>query len=403
MHILFVHQTYPSQFGPVAEWICRSKNHRVTFVSTDRSQRHGAIENIRYKAPAEIESGKKIPWTRYSELHLRQCEAVAQTLKKRPDIQPNLVVGHSGLGPTLLIPEVLDCPIVSYFEYFMHPRRNDILYRKDFDCPDWYRFWRRAVNAIFLLDLENCRAGYSPTLWQRSLLPGKYQAKTKVFFDGIDTTLFRPVRKVARTIGKTRLPLGVRIVTYVARGFEATRGFDIFMKIAKRIYSEYPNVLFVVAGTERIHYGPDAYLTGNASFKKWVLKQDSYDLSKFRFVGWLPRHALARLFNLTDLHIYLTTPFPLSWSLFQALACGATVLASDTGPVRELITHHKNGLLANFFDVDGMAEQALRVLRDPARYSQVRKTAANQIRTQYSAKVVLPRLLSYFQQHANCG
>jgi len=51
----------------------------------------------------------------------------------------------------------------------------------------------------------------------------------------------------------------------------------------------------------------------------------------------------------------LTVPFVLSWSMMDALACGTTVLASDTAPVREMIGHGENGLLADFFNVEGFA------------------------------------------------
>lgn len=403
MHVLFVHQAYPAQFGPMAQWMALSKDHRVTFLTAERSRWHGAIENIQYEAAPEPKAGKMIPWLREFEGKMRNCLGVLRALRRRPDIQPDLVVGHSGFGSTLLVPEALGCPIVNYFEFFMHPRRNDILFRNDFDPPDWFGCWRRATNAIFLLDLENCRAGYSPTRWQRSLLPKRYQPKVKVFFDGIDTAVFRPTRKSGgpRTIGKLTLPRGVRIVTYVARGLEAMRGFDIFMRVAKRVYREYPNVLFVVAGRERAEYAPDIQPSGEASFKKWVLKQDAYDLARFWFVGWLATPELVRLLQLSDLHIYLTTPFPLSWSFFDAMACGATVLASDTEPVRELITHGRNGLLADFFDVEGLAEQALEVLRTPSAYRELGKAAANHIREKYSLEAVLPRLLKHFEHNAN--
>jgi glycosyltransferase involved in cell wall biosynthesis len=402
MHVLFVHQAYPSQFGPVAEWMSRLKNHRVTFLSTDRSRRYGAIENIYYEAPPPATPVKTISWTREFEMKLRHCRGVIGALKKRRDIRPDLVVGHSGFGSTLLIPEVLDCPIVNYFEYFMHPRRNGMLYRRDFVHPEWFFFWRRATNAMFLLDLENCRAGYSPMRWQRSLLPKEYQPKVKVHFDGIDTALFRPLPKGPRKVGKTVLPRDTRIVTYLSRGFESIRGFDIFMKVAKRIYTEYRDVVFVVAGRERIAYSTDAQLTGDASFKKWVLKQDEYDLSRFRFVGWLSGSEMVQLFNLTDLHIYLTTPFPLSWSLFNALACGATILASNTAPVRELISHNRNGLLGNFFDVDGLARQALKVLREPAAYRELGKTAVRDIEQKYSLEASIPKLIRFFGRAAEC-
>ena len=65
-----------------------------------------------------------------------------------------------------------------------------------------------------------------------------------------------------------------------------------------------------------------------------------------RFLGRLPPHDLARLLSISDLHVYLTVPFVLSWSLMNALACGAVVLASNTAPVCEMIRPGENGLLA---------------------------------------------------------
>ena len=134
------------------------------------------------------------------------------------------------------------------------------------------------------------------------------------------------------------------------------------MNCAKKLCERRPDVRFVVAGQDRICYGGDEAATGERSFKSWVLAQDQYDLSRFHFVGLLPPVELAKLFSITDLHVYLTVPFVLSWSLLNALACGATVLASDTAPVREIIRHGENGLLAGFFDVDDMVRQAERVL-----------------------------------------
>src|SRR5262249_28935160 len=152
------------------------------------------------------------------------------------------------------------------------------------------------------------------------------------------------------------IPDGMRVVTYVSRGFESIRGFDIFMQAARRIYQQRSDVVFVVVGEDRICYGGDEEFIGQKSFKQWVLARDDYDLSRFIFTGSVPIGTLVQLFALSDLHIYLTVPFVPSWSLLNALACGATVLASNTPPVCEVIEHAKTGLLVDFFDVEGIAE-----------------------------------------------
>src|SRR5207237_10533312 len=110
---------------------------------------------------------------------------------------------------------------------------------------------------------------------------------------------------------------GMIVVTYVSRGIEAIRGFDIFMQMARLLYTRRKDVGFIVVGQDRICYGGDQEVIGNRTFKEWVLAQDNYDLSCFQFTGLLPTPTLAELFAVTDLHIYLTVPFVLSWSLMD--------------------------------------------------------------------------------------
>src|SRR5262249_45558724 len=141
-----------------------------------------------------------------------------------------------------------------------------------------------------------------------------------------------------------------RVVTYVSRGLESVRGFDIFMQVAKRITAAMDNVVFLIAGEERTHYGHEVHYLGQHSFKHYVLSQDTYDLSKFHFLGLIPAQDLATLFSLSDLHIYLTVPYVVSWSMLQAMASGCLILGSDTEPVREFITDGQQGVLAEFYD-----------------------------------------------------
>ena len=62
------------------------------------------------------------------------------------------------------------------------------------------------------------------------------------------------------------------------------RGFDVFMKVAKRLCEQRPDVLVLVVGEDRVVYGADGRLTGRQTFKQWVLSQDEYDLSRIRKV-----------------------------------------------------------------------------------------------------------------------
>ena len=76
-----------------------------------------------------------------------------------------------------------------------------------------------------------------------------------------------------RRIGPLTLSEKVRTVSYATRGMESMRGFDIFMRFAKRLGDLHPDVQFIVAGQDRVCYGDDRSVTGGKSFKEWVLSQ----------------------------------------------------------------------------------------------------------------------------------
>jgi glycosyltransferase involved in cell wall biosynthesis len=332
-------------------------------------------------------------------------QAIFDALRARPDIKPDLVVGHSGFCSTVVLRELYDAPIVNYFEYFYRTRDSDMDFRREFPCGDLERLRARARNAVLLLDLENCDVGYSPTRWQSERLPKVFAPKLRVAFDGVETSVWKRTSTAEEQwlIAGRAIPRDVKVVTYVARGMESMRGFDIFMQMAKKLGALRRDVLFVVVGEDRVCYGGDSRVTGGKSFKEWVLSRDEYDLSRFQFTGLVPPAELARIFSRSDLHIYLTVPFVLSWSLFNALACGVTVLASDTAPVRELITHGANGLLTDFFDVDAMTSTAAAVLDRPEDYRHLGAAGIETIRREYSLDVCLPRLVDLYETAANQG
>jgi glycosyltransferase involved in cell wall biosynthesis len=94
-------------------------------------------------------------------------------------------------------------------------------------------------------------------------------------------------------------------------------------------------------------------------------------------------------------------PFVLSWSLLDAMCTGLVVLAADVPPVREVIEPGVNGLLWPFFDVDQLAETALRVLDDPAEYAPLGRAARRTIEERYSLDVAVPALKDYFERVAD--
>ena len=398
MQILFVHPNFPAQFGPVLSRLAKRSDVGCVFLSLNAS---GVKDGVRC-IPFKVHGGAKASThycSRTFENAVWHAHAVYETCKAA-DLHPDLIVGHSGFGTTAFLRDLYTCPIINYFEYYYHAHGSDMDFRPDMPPKEIDVLRARARNAMVLLDLDVCDAGYSPTEWQRSLLPKAWAPKVEVIHDGIDTEFWQR-RPVSRRLGDEAIPDGVRVVTYVARGFEAMRGFDIFIRVANRISAEMRNVIFIVVGADRIFYGGDAAHIKTKTFREHVLRAEKPDQRRFRFVGSVPPAKLVEIFSLSDLHLYLTVPFVLSWSPLNALACECVVLGSGTPPVREVIRHQQNGLLGEFFDVDGLASQALRVLRDPAAYHVLGKAGRTTIEERYSLDKTFPKMWDLFNRVGN--
>jgi glycosyltransferase involved in cell wall biosynthesis len=404
MHVLFIHRAFPAQFGRLAlelarqhGWKCSVLVEKLSSCPTPSPEMLAQVELHRLQLPAESQTPP--PWPQSFGHSLEIGRAVFEAVRSRPQLRPDLVVAHGGLTPTLFLREVMRCPLIDYCEYYFAPNHRDLTYRLDLPPPEVAPFFPRCINGPTLINLAACDAGYAPTEWQRRSFPERFWPKIEVHFDGIDTDLYRP-RAVPRVAGGRTIPEGTRVVTYVARGLESMRGFDIFMEVARRIALARSDVLFLIAGDEGIYYGWDRLHTGQPSFKQWVLERGSFDLSRFVFLGHLPPEELSAVLCLSDLHIYLTVPFVLSWSLFNALASGCVVLASDVPPVREVIQAGENGLLEPLFDAERLSETALRVLNDPGEYRSLGQQARTLLEEKYSVEAAVPPLKAFFQRVA---
>jgi glycosyltransferase involved in cell wall biosynthesis len=417
MRILYVHQNFPAQFGHIASHLAGQLDWDCSFVSETAPGLISGVKKIQYKLLGGATQQNHF-CSRTFENTIWHCDAVYQAMKKLPDYQPDLIVGHSGFGSTLFLRELYPkVPCINLFEYYYRPHGtdSDMDFRHDLGWPmEDQKFLRaRARNAMILLDLQNCDAAYSPTQFQRSRFPAEYQPKIDAIFDGVDRQIYHGfdeslrlplANRTDRVLAGVSVSPTTRVVTYVSRGFESMRGFDVFIKIANRVCLEFPDVVFLVVGTDRMSYGGDSGYIGDAkTFKDWVLARTPIDTDRVKFVGQVAPTELAKLLASTDLHLYLTVPFVLSWSMVNAMSCGAVVLGSDTAPVAEMITDGENGLLANFFDVEAFAAKAISVLKDPNEFRPLGRAAEQKVEQNLSMTVTMPRMLELYQRTIERG
>lgn len=131
-----------------------------------------------------------------------------------------------------------DTPLLLYCECFIHGK-DDLAMDSSQSINEVLRY--RISNAAMLVDLEASDAGISPTYWQHPRFPSAYQPSIKVLHDGIDTSYFQPDPDVALQLPGVDLSQVKELVTYVARGMDAYRGFPQFIEALSHLLPRRPD------------------------------------------------------------------------------------------------------------------------------------------------------------------
>ncbi|MEO1330061.1 MAG: glycosyltransferase [Pseudomonadota bacterium] len=407
MRILFLHNNFPAQFGHVGAFLAKQGWDVVWGTAREgafTSYQGGRI--VRYKPhrePSKETHPYAVSWER-AVLH-GQAVARAGLKLKQSGFSPDLVVAHTGWGPGLYVKEIWpDTKFIGYFEWYYSREAPDVAYlnpdkTRDFSDAD---LSSRSRNAQILMDLANSEIGLVPTAFQKSTFPRKFDDVLHVQHDGIDTDAHRPrAADAPRGLILPNLDLSGadEIITYVARGMEPYRGFTQFMAALEQIQKRRPNAHAVIVGEDRVAYG--AQPKDGKSFKTRALEEHDLDLARTHFTGLLPRDQYQEVLRASSVHVYLTVPFVLSWSMMEAMATGCLLVASDTPPVREYLEHGRNGLLVDFHDRDAQVETICDALDRQADHAPLRVAARETILDGLSFDDILPAKQRLFETVAN--
>jgi glycosyltransferase involved in cell wall biosynthesis len=374
---LFVHQNFPGQFLHIVRHLAAAKQHEIVFITEPNANVISGVRKVPYRGP-RAPSSETHPALRELDVAMRRADAVAATATniRQLGYEPDIIIGHHGWGELLNIGDVWpNAPLLGYMEFFYHTHGVDVGFDPEFP-PDPADFARiRVKNAVNLLALNLDAHGQTPTEWQRATYPAWARSQISLLREGVNLKICQPLPKIRRerlVIGDATIEPRDKLVTYVARELEPYRGFHILMRALPHLLKARPDIRVVVVGGDGISYGSPPSAEGN--WRQVMLRElgDAIDPTRVTFPGKVDYETHIRLLQRSDAHVYLTYPFVASWSLREALAVGCAVVASDTTPVREFITHRRNGILTPFLDHRALADRVLELLED--------KTLSNRLR-----------------------
>ncbi|MBB4155135.1 glycosyltransferase involved in cell wall biosynthesis [Sphingomonas jinjuensis] len=400
MRILFLHQNFPAQFRHLAPQLA-ARGHELVALTFNQPPPTPGTRVVRSSTTHATGAGH--PWARDFDTKIIRAEAALQSAKRLRDegFHPDLIIAHPGWGDALFVKDVWPkARFALYCEFFYAATGTDWDFDPEFrpvedPADSGARSRLRNLPQRMLFDIAD--AGISPTQFQASTYPPEMRERIMVCHDGIDTAQVAPGPAQSLTFSNgTVIEQGEELITFVNRNIEPYRGFHSFVRALPSILERRPNARVLVVGRDGTGYGAAA--PQGTTWRQHFMNEIAgrCDTSRILFVGALGYSMFLNVLRMSTLHVYLTYPFVLSWSLMEAMATGCAILGSDTAPVREFISDGKTGRLVDFFDHAGLADRAVELLGDPAQRARLGAAArARVIERADLHSVVLPRQLAW--------
>jgi glycosyltransferase involved in cell wall biosynthesis len=399
MRLLFVHQNFPGQYRHLAPAMAAA-GHEVVCLGDQANVR---IQNpppgvalVRYPSPTGATQGIH-HYVGGFEAAVRRGQAVLRACMElsRQGYVPDVICAHPGWGEALFLKDVFpEAKLLAYLEFFYNARDADVGFDPEFPgtLDDTFRI--RIKNSVLLHGLQAMDWGITPTRWQAQRFPADVQHRISTVHDGVDTGLVCPDPAATLTVTPegASIPLTLRpgdeVVTFVNRNLEPYRGFHTFMRALPDLLRRRPNAQVVIVGGDEVSYGSRP--VDHPHYRAQYLAEmgGQLDLSRVHFLGRVPYTTFLSVLRVSAVHVYLTYPFVLSWSLIEAMAAGCLVVASGTAPVREVIRDGRNGLLVDFFSAEGLANTVAGALENPGRLARLRRRARETILARYDLNTV---------------
>ena len=393
MKLLLLHQNFPGQFRQLAPYLEQQGHELVAICS---HQRPVALRGpvLRYEEPAK---GDGLPLgTQLWHEGLQRAAAVARLCDQlqRQGWRPDRILAHSGWGETLAIKEVWpDVPQIVWPELWVRPEHGGHGHDPAMAPPGLEEELQQlGRNSLTRAALAQACAWVLPTRHQANSLPAAYQtSRLHVIHEGIDTSLACPNPTVSYQVRGLTITRDTPTITFVNRNLERLRGFDLFMRALPRILNQHPSVRVLIVGDNDSGYG-GAHASGRP-LRQVLLEElaGQLDLNRIHFLGRIPHPQLIALLQASWVHVYLSYPFVLGWSLLEAMACGCCVVGSAGMPVQEVIRNGAEGVLVPMTDPQLLAQAVLSCLADGPRRGRFGQ-AARQAALAWDQSVTLPRL-----------
>ena len=363
MHLLLIHQNFPGQFRELAPaWL--AAGHRITAIGSAADPPQGlrwqGLRYVRYafdQEPSAHERGLAVA---------RLCRELLQEQD-----HPDLVLSHSGWGEALLLRRALGpVPWISYPELWGTPLALGFGFDPDLEALTPKSNTFSGGNLLSELAILQSDAAVVASRSQMLSFPEPLRRHLRLIPEGVDLNRLTPDPKARLTLPDHGLELmaGQPLVTFISREMEPLRGLRQLLRAWPSVSHEVPTARLLLVGGD----GPGYSLEppqGLSHLEDGLANlPQSVDRNRIHHLGRLAYGDMLRLLQCSAAHLALSYPYTLSWSVLEAMACGAPLISNIGSPIAAEL---ESGLdpqpieLVAFHDTAGLAGALIQLLQEP--------------------------------------
>lgn len=369
MRLLIAHTNFPAQFRRlVPAWV--ALGHDVVFIAKSlewHAPNPDGFRLISYKTHRQDSGPYQHPYLRRLEAGVIEGQGAFRATRQlfEDGWEPDFIINHVGFGVGLFLADIFPkAKKICLFEWFYNSCNSDVDFLPPHAVSDDHKHRLKVWNTEMLHELVECDFAVVPTFWQQAQFPECFRSSMNVIHEGVDILHFKGLRS-SFIVRPACLPSedDIQVLTYVSRCFESYRGFEQVIEVVSRLLKRRRNLHVLMVGQDCTAYGsprPDGL-----GWSDWARNNVRLDSSRIHWMGSLQDSEYQQVLASSNVHLYLTIPFILSWSLLEAMAAGCPIVTCSTPPVQEVLEHERSALLAGFFDVDTHVEHVEQILDNP--------------------------------------
>lgn len=231
----------------------------------------------------------------------------------------------------------------------------------------------------FAINKSDGVTAVSDSLRQDTYANFKVDQEIEVIYNFIDFDRFKRSNK--EHFRKAIAPHGEKILIHISNFRKVKRVEDV-VKIFAQVRAELPAKLLLVGD------GPE----------RQKLEQLCRELglcADIRFLG--KQDAVEELLAVSDLFIMPSASESFGLSALEAMACEVPVISTNVGGLPEVNLHGVTGFCSELGEVDEMAANALKLLKDEALHQEFQQAALEHAK-KFSIENILPQYEAYYEK-----